>query len=495
MANPASSLSVMSGKATDTRDQIVPVVLRARVSKVNKISGGTGSTTLQPTMTFEVIPDGGNPTASTDGVIKDVIMLQAGFGSLAVLESAPGGIVYIPEEGSQVLIMHDGRRWVILGFYTGPVQSASENSKDPEGQRISYNPGIELPINRMTLQPGLDNTPHWAFIAEPGDAIMSKGDARVKVNGIGAIIGANALCWSVYKSDGLTLERSVMREHRMAGYHSKHFFHPGLEANAIAAAAPGALAVPNPGAFFYQAEVLDLNPDPKLLQPYYIRQRGHVGISDLYSGHQSGLPLGTTFSTAQEVADKNFVVLREAVVQPLAPVNLARTGVELYPALATSAEVYDYQVAPNGSFRLRAGNRSLVPGGQTVIPTIAMDLSVEYSALLGEYTIRVGTAGAPAALVTIKAISPADAEVSVLSKDLRATLTGTATIVAAQGINLIGKVSVIGSLDVTGPVTVAGTAEATRGIFGGVDVQKHKHGYLLPLIPDGWVPTGFPGSA
>jgi hypothetical protein len=495
MGNPSSSMSLLTGRSSDTRDQVVPVVLRGRVNKVNKISGGTGSTTMQPTMTFEVVADGGNPTASTDGVIKDVILLQAGFGSLSATEAAPGGIVYIPEVGSQVMIMHDGRRWVIMGFYTGPCQTASENSKDPEGQRISFNPGIELPMSRMNLQPGLDNTPHWAFVAEPGDAILSKGDARVKVNGIGAVIGANAMCWSIYKSDGLTLERSVMREHRMAGYHFKHFFHPGLDANAIAMAPPGSLAVPNPGAFFYQAEVLDLAPDPKLLKPYYIRQRGHIGAFDFYTGHQSALSLSSTYSASQEYSSRNYSVMRDAIVQPLKPVDGLAPGIELFPGIASSCEVYDYQVDPTGSFRLRAGNRSLRPGGQTIFPTYQMDLSIEYSALLGEYSIRLGTAGAPAALVKIKAITPADAAVTVMAKDLTALLTGGATIVAPTGVTIVGKVSIIGALNVTGPVVATGPLTVPMATIGGQNFATHKHGYLLPLIPDGWVPTGPPGSA
>jgi len=491
VGNPSSSLAVMSGRAADTRDMVVPQILRARVSKVNMISGGTGSTTLQPTMTFEVIPDGGNPTASTDGVIKDVIMLQAGFSSLTATDASPGGIVYIPEVGSQTMIMHDGRRWVIIGFYTGPCQTARENSKDPEGQRISFNPGIELPMSRMNLQPGLDNTPHWAFVAEAGDAIMSKGDARVKVNAVGAIIGANAMCWSIYKSDGLTLERSVMREHRMAGYHFKHFFHPGLDANAIAVAPPGSLAVPNPGAYFYQAEVLDLAPDPLLLKPYYIRQRGHIGGFDYYLGHQSALSLNSTYGASSEYASKDYSVIRDAIVQPLKPVSGIAPGVELFPIIATSCETYDYQVDPTGSFRLRAGNRSLQPGGQSSFPTYQMDLSIEYDALFGVYSIRLGTAGVAAALVKIKALTPADAEVTVQAKNLSAVLTGSATISALLGVTLNAPagVTINGPLTVNGPVKTLGPLTTPLAVIGGKNFATHVHQYLLPLIPDGMVPT------
>ncbi|MFA6132466.1 MAG: hypothetical protein WC869_00465 [Phycisphaerae bacterium] len=494
MANPASSMSLLSGRESDSKDFITPRVLRARVSKVNSITGGTGSTTLQPTMTFEVIPDGGNPTASTDGVIKDVIMLQAGFSSLSVTDSSPGGIVYIPEVGSQVLIMHDGRRWVILGFYTGPCQTARENAKDPEGQRISFNPGIELPMSRMNLQPGLDNTPHWAFVAESGDAIMSKGDARVKVNGLGAIIGANAMCWSIYKSDGLTLERSVMREHRMAGYHFKHFFSPGLDANAIATAPPGSLAVPNPGAYFYQAEVLDLAPDPLLLKPYYLRQRGHVGGFDYYTGHQSGLSLNSTYNVANEYASKVYSVIRDAIVQPLKPVGGLAPGVELFPGLASSAEVYDYQVDANGSFRLRAGNKGVVPGGQSQFPTYQMDLSIEYSALLGEYSIRLGPAGSPAALVKIAGFSAATSKVSVLCKDLEATLTGGATIRAATGVSIMcpAGISLFGPLKVYGTITALGQITAPNAMIGGVNFLAHVHSYIAPLLPASAAPTSPP---
>lgn len=486
-----SVLAMMGGMGGSRQDVVTPQILRGRISKVNMISGRAGNRTLQPTMTFDVVADAGNPTASTDGTIKDVIMLQAGFSSPSILDQAPGGIVYIPEVGSVAMIMHDGRRWVIIGFYTGPVQSARETSEDPEGLTISYNPGIELPMNRMNLQPGLDNTPHWAFAAEPGDAILSKGDARVKVNAFGAIIGANALAWSIYKSDGLVLERSVMREERMAGYQFRHFFHPGLQADAIATAVPGALAVVNPGAFFYQAEVLDTAPDNQLLKPYYLRQRGHVSGFDLYTGHQAALPLNTTASVAAETISKTFAVIRDAVVQPLSPVDTLTPGSELYPGRATSAEVYDYQVDAKGSVRLRAGNRSLVPGGQSASPTSEMDLSVEYNANTGAYSIRLGTAGAPAALVTIKALTPADAEVSVIAKDLKALLTGSATISAPQGIKLIGDVTVAGNLTVsgtakTGPVT---TPAAT---IGGIDFAQHSHVYVHPAIPDGASTTSPP---
>jgi hypothetical protein len=463
-----SPLDVLSGNRG-----AAPIFLRGKIMKVK-----TNKASL-PTLLFDVAPEGDDPSGSADGIIQDVVLLQAGFGNLADASKVPGGIVHVPEVGSQALMIHDGRRWVIIGFYTGPVFAAKEQSADKEGLRVSYNPGVGLPVSRLNAQPGLDSTPDWAFGMQEGDSALTKGDSIIKVNGIGAFIGSGPFCWTIYKSDGNVLEKAITKETRYAGWHDRFYYHPGLPSYMVENSLPGAQATPNLGAFFYHGSVQDLTPYPELLFPFWVTQRGHVGVADLKQGHTAGTPLASTYSVMLENGIQQYSVVHDALFQPFIPVDKTIPGLE-FPAC-----MYDYQVKADGSFHIRSGNLARVPGYQIAgVPSTSMDFGIEYNALTGIFMLRVGPAGVPAALITVSGKTPADSTVTVNAANLVATLTGMANLNAPQGLTIVGNVKVVGNLDLTGgltgagPATMAGIFRAEDGVFSDVSFRNHTHAYV-----------------
>lgn len=463
-----SPLDVLSGNRG-----AAPIFLRGKIMKVK-----TNKASL-PTLLFDVAPEGDDPSGSADGIIQDVVLLQAGFGNLADASKVPGGIVHVPEVGSQALMIHDGRRWVIIGFYTGPVFAAKEQSADKEGLRVSYNPGVGLPVSRLNAQPGLDSTPDWAFGMQEGDSALTKGDSIIKVNGIGAFIGSGPFCWTIYKSDGNVLEKAITKETRYAGWHDRFYYHPGLPTAVIDAALPGSQATPNLGAFFYHGTVQDLSPYPALQLPFIVSQRGHLGMADLQQAHTAGTPLASTRDVIGENRSGQYSVWHDAVYRPLERVD------ETIPGLENPACLYDYQVKADGSFHIRSGNRTLAPDYQvTGLPSNSMDFGIEYNATTGIFSLRVGPAGVPAALVTITGKTPADSTVTVAAANLLASLTGMASIIAPRGIKIAGNVEVLGALTVAGAIngagtaTVAGVVTAADGVFSGTSFRNHAHAYV-----------------
>jgi hypothetical protein len=228
-----------------------------------------------------------------------------------------------------------------------------------------------------------------------------------------------------------------------------------------------------------------------LLLPYYLRQRGHIGGNDYYTGHTCNIPVNT------DIGSENFgslyTVLREAVVQPLQDVkSLPANTMELQPSRGTSAEMYDHQVDTNGSFRTRAGNSKKLVGGQTPAATSTMDLSIEYDAEQATYMIRLGPAGAEAATVTLKATTASDATVTVTCKDLTATLTGSATINAPKGVKITGDVTIDGKLSVSGDISTQQTVTCEDLTSETADFNEHTHIYTLPAVADGTAPTAPP---
>jgi hypothetical protein len=118
------------------------------------------------------------------------------------------------------------------------------------------------------------------------------------------------------------------------------------------------------------------------------------------------------------------------------------------------------------------------------MPSNSMDFGIEYNATTGIFSLRVGPAGVPAALVTITGKTPADSTVTVAAANLLASLTGMASIIATKGVTLTGNVNVVGNLNVAGTITGAGTAtlagvvQAADGVFSGTSFRNHAHAYV-----------------
>lgn len=459
--------------------------LRGRVLGLNKVKT-VRSPVVGDTydMTFKVAITHGDLQVDSGGVINDAILLQPMVGDLLSADAAPTGLVVVPEPGSMVMLVHDGIRWVIIGCYSGPAKTAVESADDPQGQRCSYNPGFELPAARVSGLAGLDTTPDWAFGISPGDVIMGKGLSRIKVCAQGALIGANLNALSLYKDDGEVLHRMAAEQTRMVGYQRRHYYWLGQpETAGLMSVLPLPTDIPKPTAYVYQAEVLETNPYATIEQPVYISQRGHIGDVDKSLGRASIHTVNTTAAVAAEAITKLFSVIREAVIQPLAPSPPTVTA-ELN---SIGAEKYDFQVDADGSFRLRSGNRLNLPGTQTKAPTAQMGFSFEFDAITGTMMLRVGEAGAPAVELSIQGRTPADAvvnlttggSINVTARDV--SVTAAQASVEAATIDMTGDVSIKGALSVTGAVDITGATKVTGLLSSmGVILDLHTHTSSVP---------------
>ena len=482
----------------------LPTMARGRVTEVHRTQQGTVPLfvfTVQFATT--VVGSFGAPRQQAN-----VIMVQPGFQNPAQTGSSPGGMVYLPSVGSVVLCAWDGHSWVILGCYTGPVHTDREQLDGTDTLRVSYNPGIETAVPRTDSGHFFDIA-DWALGMSEGDMVLSKGTAKVKVSDIGAIAGGDATCHTFWKADGERLSRAYRATDRMPGYWKVQDCSLGL-ANALLVRAPVSGApVPDLTAYVYHCEIVESNPFLADMQPYLLTQVGHVSPTTLNDGRHAVRSVPTPTAVAAEAASRQYVVQHRALVQPLSPTVSPLFSDELDTVAAT---MFDEQVWADGSYRMWFGNRAKAPGAPTAANrrTIA-DGEVEYDAITGTYTLRVGrsttsinalgditsssltkivnrvgtntvtldAAGALTASVLTKvALSTPTASVELTGAG-QATVKGTTQLslevgpvgmrMTAAGIVFTGDVSVVGSLTVAGAVT----APAITG--GGIPLSTHQH--------------------
>ena len=457
----------------------VTSVLRGRVTEVRKTVTGN-----QPSFVFSVAPVVGGMASGEAGNIIRAIMLQPGFSRLDDTSTTPTGIVYVPEVGSLVRVCWDGTQWCIDGFYTGPVPTLLERGQDAEGRAIGYNPGIETGRNRMTGVPGWE-LPHWSFGLEPGDVILGKGPSRVKLSQYGVVVGADLHCARFYKNDGGILERCAEREERMLGYWFRHSFRRGVpEASNAHRAAPHLADIPEDTAV-YQCELIEASPLYRARQPYLLRQAGHVSRSFLDLGRSSIYATPSGQQTAIEARTKDFVVKREALIQPLDGVDTPATqrlSKELDPSRALGYELYDLQVDADGSFRLRSGNRTRKVGAQGKAATRELDLSIDFDAQTLSLDVRLGQAGTTWARVQLKADDVNNALVRVEAANLEAEARNSAKIKAKKITLEASEVEVKGQLKVTESATVQKDLKAAgdvlaRALSQAISLARHTHNH------------------
>lgn len=454
-------------------------VLRARVVEVRRTVTGN-----QPSFVFSVAPMVGGFSSGEAGNIIRAIMLQPGFSRLDDTSVTPTGIVYVPEVGSLVRITWDGAQWCIDGFYTGPVPTLLERGQDAEGRAIGYNPGIETGRNRMTGVPGWE-LPHWSLGLETGDVILGKGQSRVKLAQFGVVIGADLHCARYYKTDGGILERCAEREERMLGYWFRHSFRRGVpEASNAHRAAPHLADIPEDTAI-YQCELIEASPLYRARQPYLLRQTGHVSRSFLDLGRSSIYATPSGQQTAAEARARDFVVKREALIQPLDGVETPATqrlSKELHPSRALGYELYDLQVDADGSFRLRSGNRTRKVGAQGQAATGELDLSIDFDAKTLALDIRLGQAGTNWARFRLKADDVNNAVAQVEAANIEAVARNSAKIKAKKITLEASEVEVKGHLKVTESITVDKDLKAAgdvlaRALAQAISLARHTHNH------------------
>lgn len=391
------------GPIPGRRSEHTPDHNRFKMFRAQVVDIHMDETGLYPTMTFTVMPLSGAPiNGSTSGNIENVVLLQAGAGNLTDVNVLPGGIFYMPEIGSVVLCAFDGARYCIVGFYTGPLKAAYETAKDKEGRQISYNPGIELALNRLISQPPGWDVP-WLFGHEPGDIILARDRSKVKVTDKGLILSSDGPnCVRFMKNTGEVLERMGEYEGRAVGWWHRLHYTRGNAAQSKQHCENPDKAKPPADAMIYRCDIIETTPYRGVLKPYLVNQSGHISRSYVSMGRSGVYAEETAKVIKDETEKKDYAMVRQFIAQPTEEQPSPSSEKEGERQTATQAvelnktdfEVYDKQIDATGNFRIRAGNKKKKKNGQGVKPTQELDLSIEYDAQKVELFIRLGQAGA-----------------------------------------------------------------------------------------------------
>ena len=439
----------------------------ARSFRGRVVSFAKDATNTQPLFLFGVAPlTGGQATGERNNVVENVVLLQAGFGSLDRRAVPPSGIVYLPEIGSVVRCDWDGSRWCITGFYTGPSKTRLETGTDNERRRVSYNPGVETDTPRAFGLPGWD-LPHWSSGIDPGDCLMGREQARVKVTGKGALIGADLFACRFYTSEGRVIERFGDRETRGVGFWENMRHRRGTNPQATRAVVQNPrFAALDPSMSCTFTRLVEMAPLPQSQRPYVLSQQGYVSRSVLNDGRSALTTEVPSFTAASELDSGDYVADRMAVVHPLQPENPEKPGGELDSLAYTT---FDRQVDADGSWRLRSGNKGQAPGGTT-------DLRLDYDARRDELLISVGPSGAQHSTILVQGASAEQASVAVKTTNLRASVENDAE-VTAKTVTVRGRIVLDGQVEVTEDLNVRGKVTAQGEVTGrGTSLSSHRHG-------------------
>ena len=437
-----------------------------------------------PTMTFDVSSLSGWPVSGAQlGHIEHVPMVQPGFGDFLNLKTPGDGIIYVPPVGSRVLVIHDGVRWVIIGFYSGPVADKESVGKDPLQARLrSHNPGIELALNRLIALPGVDIP--WLYGIEPGDTLICRDYARVKICSKGVVLSSNGPnCVRFMKTNGEILERFAEYEGRAIGWwHRLHFMRGTEKHDQQHTQSSDNTDAPKDGSV-YRADVLETTPYPLALKPYIVHQTGHISRSYVDSGRSCVYDEETKQVIKDETENKDYAVMRTFVAQPLkkqpSPSSktqgerqTAKKALELSPD-GTDFEVYDHQVDANGSFRLRAGNKKEKKKGQSTEPTKELDLSVEYKAKEAAILIRIGIAGAADTTLVMTGLDTKTATAHLRTTKARifarerAVVCSKKIVLQCSNLEVTGKTLFQDEVEIRSKLKVSKTVKAKKYLKGG----------------------------
>lgn len=444
------------------------------------------ATKTQPAMTFTVAPlAAGRGTGGPGRRLEKVICLAPMFGSITDVSQAPTGLYGLPLMGASVMVVWTGSRWAIIGFFTGPCVTALETGDDPDGRLTSHNSGHETALNRLVAPAG--NDVPLMFGLDPGDVIMGSGQSRCKVGTRGVLIGFGVNCLTFYSKDQQRLDRFANYEGRGIGWWLRRDFRLGNNTSVQAFSQNPTIVQPPQDSATGSFEVIETSPYPQNLRPYILRQAGHLSRSIVDLGRSSVQFQFSGSAVQSENVSGDYAVLHEAVVVPTAPdppLGVAELDANAYA-------VFDKQVDADGSFRLRSGNSTKLPGGQKTSPTTQLDFSLEYNAQTKSFVLRVGPAGSETSIVEVDGSTPANAAVSVTSGKVTVKAAQTVDIRAVQTISLTGsKLSIDAAVEITGAVKITGDVVVTGDVVAnGVSLATHQHPYVNVSSP---ATTGIP---
>jgi len=446
---------------------------RGRVTAVEKTRTGNA---LAGTYTVSLL---GGGFSGGGAQLVGVPLVTPAFGSLDLRDRAPTGFVHLPSVGAHVLLAFDSTRWVILGFYTGPVDTQNETGSDRD--LLSYNPGLEQPLSRRASAIESDSLPEWAFDLAPGDVLLGRDRIRVKLTAAGLILGTSPDNLLLLKTDGELLQRFLREEQRSVGYWRRHTFFGGTAQRQSTVNVDLADMAAAPEAYVYRAEVIETSPYLREQRPFSIHQRGHVHRSALRKGRASIYAESSSLANTAENATGAYCVIRDAVLQPLIPGVLPGVTDEND---SVAAALYDYQVDADGSIRLRAGNTAVAPGTQ-LPEQDSLDFAFEFNAKTLEFSLRVGLGGVEAATVKVGGRSASDSRIEATAsrieahalRDIIATAVGKITAEASHVELRAARVTLsAGEIELNGDVRVTGNLVTTGLVISGItSLPTHTH--------------------
>jgi len=463
------------------------MLFRARVLRLRTHIDGTF------TFTFDLIPDTSGVQNGKDveqgqtvGVLENVPLLQAGFGNLSNSSNSPTGIVYIPEEGSRVLVGFDGTSFVIVGFYTGPARTTLTNIAGQDGNTtVDYNPGIEKTANAVGGKSYGKDT-DWFFGLSPGDVILGKGLSRVKVTGEAIAIGTSPNNAIILKSDESRIDRCSEIDIRMVGYQKSHrAHHVSAEAGNLHFLRPE--AVPAPPGGVITTEIFEATPYAMARKAFLLKQRGHVanGVKD--DGRQALLGILNVAEVTSEESAGLFTLERDTVIAPLPAAQIGR--IPSSEALVDHVINYDRQVDSDGSWFIRGGNTSRLvgPGQRRAIPLGTLDMSQGYDAITGLFHISVGLKGVPLASLILNGRT---GFLSVTATSGMSVMSVGPVSVQAPTVNITAPlVNITGAVNINGPLTTLGPVVS---VLGGVPISLATHTHPYNPGPGSSTPTAPP---
>jgi hypothetical protein len=465
-------------------------MLRGRISKIHRAANGTLLFQYDVTLDSGIAGSFDNP-----GVLTNVLQLFPGFQKPERELPTPTGMVYIPEIGSRVLVIFDGHRWVIAGFYSGPVSVSSENANDK--MIASYNPGIETTLPRTDNTRLLGDIPSWAYGLEPGDVVLGKGDARFKVTDFGAVVGSGPTAFCLWKRDGEVLEQWYQKTQRAPGYRFSTNANLGTE-RSLAVSRTSFESPPIPQASYsYTCEIIESSPWIVCGMPYAIHQRGQLRDPILVEGRAALEFDYRTTEALESAATKRFAMIHDAVVQPLVPGGLDDVGGAAIGR--TAVAMYDFQVDADGSFRLRSGNTARLPL-QPLRSVRSNDMQMEYDAVTGDFELEIGTGPRVAVKLTLNGrtgeVTLVGSKVT-LGSSLDALVPPTSKLeITPTTVGITAPTLKIQAAQIDAPTAMAKflAAQATSLKAAGIEMALHRHSFM-DNVPGGLVPnTTFPAT-
>jgi len=444
---------------------------------------------------FDVEPLNGGPAAYDNPtisrakgakamVVSHVRLAQPYCGNIFNRNTTATGIIVVPEAGSLVLVSEDPHGWIITGFLTGP--SFPFGSLPALGES-TQNPGIEEISNTLYAPAFISRL----YDLSEGDIAIGRDKMRVRFSKEGLFLGASELSCDLFRADGRKkFSRFIDVEERGPGYlgYKKTFFGFGK--------IPG-FTLDNS---LLHTEIVDTNTDPANLRPYVVRQVGHISSDNLNSGRYAGEIEPSPLTTMIEQQAKIHSVIRETVVQPIAPpTGTVADSIELNSA---SGVVYDFQVRADGSFHIRSGKAAPVPTPGVSKYGIPTDntLDLQFDALTKILKLRLGVSGAPLVNViadgnvgtlTVLATTAISLQAPIVNLPIATQFVAAAALsFHAPSISMIadGNFSIAaGSLAINGGSSgswVGGTIAVPGDVTAGaISLLMHTHNYVLPAVP------------